>query len=276
MHLEFTKMHGLGNDFIVINALQDPFPLTVEQIRTLSHRRFGIGFDQLLVVEPASVVQAEFDYRIFNADGGEVENCGNGARCFARYVIDKGLTKNNVIAVQTSGGLMRLQVDEDSQVTVQIGVPEFQPAAVPFIADEQRSSYEIEAGSETLTVGVVAVGNPHVVTVVDSTINADVDRLGPLLERHERFPNRVNAGFMQVLSKSEVNLRVFERGVGETLACGTGACAAVATGIRQGILDERVVVHLTGGDLVVNWSDDNVPISMTGPCATVFEGRLEL
>ena len=275
MHLEFTKMHGLGNDFIVINALRQPFGLSALQISRLAHRRFGIGFDQLLVVEPSPSPDAEFGYRIFNADGGEVENCGNGARCFARYVIDKGLTDNEVIAVQTTGGLMHLQVEKDLQVTVLMGVPQFEPSKVPFIAEQQHNSYPIDLGGETVDGGVVAIGNPHVVVRVSSTDDADVNGIGPKLERHQRFPSRVNAGFMQVLSKSEINLRVFERGVGETMACGTGACAAVVVGIRQGILDDRVLVHLTGGDLVVNWSDGNVPVSMTGPCATVFEGRLE-
>ena len=275
MPFEFTKMHGIGNDFIVINALKRPFSLSPDDIRDLSHRRFGIGFDQVLVIEPATVKEAEFNYRIFNADGSEVENCGNGARCFARYVIDKGLTKSKEIPVATSTGLMHLIAKADGQVTVKMEVPLFAPDDVPFIADSEADSYQISLDGGEITVGVVSVGNPHVVTVVNKTRTAQVEKLGPQLESHQRFPNRVNAGFMEVINREEINLRVFERGVGETLACGTGACAAVVIGCRQGLLESEVLVHLTGGDLMVNWSGENAPIMMTGPCETVFEGRLE-
>lgn len=275
MSLEFTKMHGIGNDFIVINALQQPLSLTQEEIRRLSHRRFGIGFDQLLVIEPAMASEAEFNYRIFNADGSEVENCGNGARCFARYVIDKGLTKSREIPVSTAVGLMHLRVNDDGQVTVKMEQPLFDPIDVPFVAEALADSYQIEVDRMIIDAGVVAVGNPHVVTIVDSVQNAAVEHLGALLERHPRFPKRVNAGFMQIDNRREIHLRVYERGVGETMACGTGACAAVATGINQGRLDTEVLVHLTGGDLTVSWPDKKAPILMTGPCETVFEGRLE-
>ncbi len=275
MPIEFTKMHGIGNDFIVINALEKPLALTNEEISRLAHRRFGIGFDQLLVVEPPSSAEAEFNYRIYNADGGEVENCGNGARCFARYVTDKALTTSDNIRVMTSTGLMTLKVKDDGLVTVSMEPPVFEPDQVPFVADKKQTSYPIEVAGEQLNVGAVAVGNPHVVLQVVSTENADVERLGPLLESHQRFPNRVNAGFMQVDSRSEIHLRVYERGVGETLACGTGACAAVAVGIKQGVLDRDVTVHLKGGDLQVQWADDTAPVLMTGPGETVFEGRLE-
>jgi diaminopimelate epimerase len=275
MPIEFTKMHGIGNDFIVINALDEPLGLSTEEIRRLSHRRFGIGFDQLLVVEPPTCDEAEFNYRIFNADGGEVENCGNGARCFARYVTDKALTSSAQIPVMTSTGLMTLTVCENGLVTVSMDTPVFEPAQIPFDADRVSASYAIEVAGEQIEAGAVAVGNPHVVLQVASSDQADVERLGPLLESHHRFPNRVNAGFMQVDSRSEIHLRVFERGVGETLACGTGACAAVAVGIRQGVLNREVTVHLRGGDLQVQWADDTAPVLMTGPGETVFEGRLE-
>ncbi len=275
MPLNFTKMHGLGNDFIVINALDQPLLLTRQEIQRLSHRKFGIGFDQLLVVEPATSSDAEFNYRIFNSDGGEVENCGNGARCFARFVIDKGLTTNHEISVSTSAGLMRLTARDDGLVTVRMERPQFTPSKVPFLAEREADSYQIDVGGQTIDAGVVAVGNPHVVTTVEATATAPVDHLGPLLESHARFPARVNVGFMQVDTRKEIHLRVYERGVGETMACGTGACAAVVVGIKQGLLDTEVLVHLTGGDLWVNWSNEEAPIMMTGPSETVFEGRLE-
>lgn len=275
MRLTFTKMHGLGNDFMVINALEQPFVLATDEIRRLAHRRFGIGFDQVLIVEPASVENAEFDYRIFNADGGEVENCGNGARCFARYVVDNGLTQQREIIVNSGAGLMNLTIEADQQVTVQMGVPQFEPAKVPFVAEKEAQDYPLEVEGTELQVGVVALGNPHVVTVVEDLADCQFEHHGPLLESHMRFPNRVNAGFMQRLSASEIRLRVFERGVGETMACGTGACAAVVTGIRRGLLNRDVTVHLTGGDLRVRWPDDHTPVAMTGPCETVYEGTLE-
>ena len=274
MRLTFTKMHGLGNDFIVINALDKPFSLTEEEIRVLAHRRFGIGFDQILIVEPASVPEAEFDYRIFNADGGEVENCGNGARCFARFVRDQGLTGNYDITVQSAAGLMRLSVESDQQVTVQMEVPQFAPQKIPFVADSEAPVYPIVVDGDEIELGVAAIGNPHAVLVVDDVEDCQFERLAPLLECHERFPNRVNAGFMQPLTRSEIKLRVFERGVGETLACGTGACAAVVTGIKRDLLDREVTVHLTGGDLQIRWPDNNKPVAMTGPCETVYEGTI--
>lgn len=275
MRLTFTKMHGLGNDFIVVNALDEPFSLNREQIRQLAHRRFGIGFDQVLIVEPASVAEAEFDYRIYNADGGEVENCGNGARCFARYVIEQGLTGNRNIMVNSGAGLMKLTVEADHQVTVQMELPEFEPAKVPFVAESEADAYAIDVDGVEVEVGVVAIGNPHAVVVVDDVDDCQFERLGPQLETHARFPNRVNAGFMQVVKRDEIKLRVYERGVGETMACGTGACAAVVTGIRRGFLDREVTVHLTGGDLQIKWSDNNKPVAMTGPCETVYEGTVE-
>lgn len=275
MRLTFTKMHGLGNDFMVINALDRPFALASDEIRSLAHRRFGVGFDQILVVEPASVAGAEFDYRIYNADGGEVENCGNGARCFARYVLDQGLTANRDITVQSGAGLMRLTIEEDELVTVRMEVPQFAPEKVPFVAELESPAYQIDVGGTEIEAGVVAIGNPHVVVDVEDIENCHFEKLGPQLETHQRFPNRVNVGFMQRLGRDEVKLRVYERGVGETMACGTGACAAVVTGIRRSLLDREVTVHLTGGDLQVRWPDNNKPVAMTGPCETVYEGTLE-
>jgi len=275
MPFEFTKMHGLGNDFIVINALQKKFELTGKQVSQLAHRRTGVGFDQLLVVEPAGDTRADFTYRIFNADGGEVENCGNGARCFARYVTDRGLTDKKDITVNTACGQMVLTVLDDDQILVRMDVPVFEPAEVPFEADGIASHYNLNIAGEVLEIGAVSIGNPHAVTVVKDVQRAEVLRLGPLIENHKRFPNRVNAGFMQVDSRSEITLRVFERGVGETMACGTGACAAVAVGVTQGLLDRDVTVHLAGGDLRIRWMDNDARIEMIGPGETVFEGRLE-
>ena len=268
-------MHGLGNDFIVINAVEKPFVLSSGEISNLAHRRTGVGFDQLLVVEPPGDSGADFTYRIFNADGGEVENCGNGARCFARYVTERGLTDKKDITVATSGGLMELTVLDDSSVSVRMGNPVFEPSGVPFEASGLSTSYDLDVDGEQLEVGVVSVGNPHAVTQVKDVQRAEVQRLGRLIEGHERFPNRVNAGFMQVESRSEIALRVFERGVGETMACGTGACAAVVVGIVQGLLDRQVDVHLAGGDLQVRWMDNSAQIEMIGPGETVFEGRLD-
>ncbi len=280
MSFEFTKMHGLGNDFVVFNALDKAFELSSKDISRLAHRRTGVGFDQLLVVEPPDGTGADFTYRIFNADGGEVENCGNGARCFARYVTDRGLTDKKDITVSTACGLMTLTLMDDDQVLVRMDVPVFEPDKVPFIADELASHYDLslDDGSsvkEVLEIGVVSIGNPHAVTVVTDVQRTEVQRLGPAVENHKRFPQRVNAGFMQVDSRTEITLRVFERGVGETLACGTGACAAVAVGITQGLLDRQVTVHLAGGDLKIRWMDNNAQIEMIGPGTTVFEGRLE-
>ncbi len=274
MPVEFTKMHGLGNDFIVINALNDEFSLSSAEISILAHRRTGVGFDQLLVVEPAEHAGVDFNYRIFNADGGEVENCGNGARCFARYVTDRGLTDKKDITVSTAGGQMILTVVDEEQVLVRMEVPEFEPERVPFVAPGLASHYELTLGDESVDIGVVSVGNPHAVTVVEDVRRAEVNRLGPLIESHERFPDRVNAGFMQIDHRNEITLRVFERGVGETMACGTGACAAVAVGVMQGRLDRKVTVNLTGGALQIQWLDNNARIEMIGPGKTVFEGRL--
>ncbi|MCE8053144.1 diaminopimelate epimerase [Halomonas daqingensis] len=276
MLLHFTKMHGLGNDFMVIDLITQRARLRDEQIRKLADRRFGIGFDQLLVVEPPRSPDMDFRYRIFNADGSEVENCGNGARCFARFVRDQRLTHKREIHVETAGGPLTLVVNDDDQVTVDMGTPRFEPAALPFDATEDRPLHVLEVDGERYEIGAVSMGNPHAVLRVDDVDTAPVERLGPLIERHPRFPRRVNAGFMQVVSPHEIRLRVFERGTGETLACGTGACAAVASGIRQGLLESPVTVHLRGGDLRIEWSGDEAPLLMTGPAERVFEGRIAL
>jgi len=275
MQIEFTKMHGLGNDFIVINALETPFGLSREQIMQLANRRTGVGFDQLLIVEPADSADVDFSYRIFNADGGEVENCGNGSRCFAQYVIDKGLTDRRQMVVSTCEGPIELSLIKDDLVAVRMRVPVFEPDEVPFVADSAASSYDLDVEGEKIEVGVVALGNPHAVTQVTDVERAEVQRLGQLIERHERFPRRVNVGFMQVNSRTEIQLRVFERGVGETMACGTGACAAVVVGIAQGLLDREVTVRLAGGNLRIKWQDNNASVEMIGPSETVFEGRIE-
>jgi diaminopimelate epimerase len=274
--LAFSKMQGLGNDFVVVDAMNQRFAPDARQCRFIADRRFGVGCDQLLLVEAPREAGSDFFYRIFNADGSEVEQCGNGARCFARFVLDKGLTDQREIDVGTRAGPIRLFVEDDGQVRVNMGLPRFVPAQIPFRADAQADSYILEVAGEALQVGVVSMGNPHAVLRVDSVEDAPVPRLGPLIENHPRFPNRVNAGFMQVAGRDEIRLRVFERGAGETLACGTGACAAVVVGQRQGLLDERVRVRLPGGELVIQWGGAGQPVWMTGPAVRVFDGEIEL
>ena len=276
MNLNFTKMHGLGNDFVVIDAINQPVDLSPEQIRFIADRRFGVGCDQLLLVEKPTTDQAEFLYRIFNADGGEVEQCGNGARCFARFVIDRGLTTSEHIAVETNTGLITLKVEADGQVTVNMGPPKLDPTALPFIADSEALQYEIEVDGLPYHIHTVSMGNPHAVLRVDDVDNAPVESLGPKLESHPRFPNRVNVGFMQCVNRQHIRLRVYERGAGETLACGTGACAAVVAGILQDWLDPEVQVSLPGGELVIRWQGGDNPVYMTGPANTVFEGQITL
>ncbi len=274
--LRFTKMHGLGNDFMVVDAISQPFRLRPEMIRELADRNFGIGFDQLLVVEPPGLPDVDFRYRIFNADGSEVEQCGNGARCFARFVRDQRLTNKKVIRVQTAKGVIELRVGKDGMVMVNMGVPELNPPAIPFAADRRKDVYTVDVDGQTVELSAVSVGNPHGVLVVDDVDTAPVETLGPLLERHPRFPARANIGFLQVLDRSHARLRVFERGSGETLACGSGACAAVVAGNVRGLLDQRVEVELRGGKLVVEWQGEGAPVMMEGPATTVFEGQLRL
>lgn len=270
-------MHGLGNDFVVIDAITQSLELNAEQIKAIADRHFGVGCDQLLLVEKTRDEKAEFRYRIFNADGGEVEQCGNGARCFAIFVRQQGLTKNTVIPVETAGGLIELIVDGD-QVTVDMGTPDFNPQNLPFLVAEEETSqaetYDLVVNGDEYAIGAVSVGNPHAVMIVEDVDKVDIEVLGKAIESHELFPNRVNAGFLQVINRDEIRLRVYERGVGETLACGTGACAAVAIGHRLGKLNERVTVHLHGGDLTIRWPGEQQKLYMTGPATTVFQGKI--
>ena len=276
MILKFTKMHGLGNDFVVFNAIQQKVNLTSEQYRHIADRHFGVGCDQILLIESPRKSDTDFYYRIFNADGSEVEQCGNGARCFARYVRDHKLTTKDVIEVGTYSGKISLYLEEDGGVRVNMGVPELEPARIPFVAGERETHYAIAVAGETLSVGAVSMGNPHVVLRVANVGTAEVARIGPLLECHPRFPQRVNVGFMEVCSPQLIRLRVFERGTGETLACGTGACAAVVYGRIRGDLDRRVEVRLPGGDLQITWQGEGQPVWMSGPATNVYEGKIEL
>lgn len=274
MTLKFTKMHGLGNDFVVIDAINQTIDLTVEQIRAIADRRFGVGCDQLLLVEKSQNPAVDFRYRIFNADGGEVAQCGNGVRCFARFVIDKGLTDKTTIAVETNSGIVYPTVIGD-QIKVDMGVPQFSPESLPMVMQAEADYYELILADEVVEISAVSVGNPHAVMRVESIDTADVTKLGPLIEGHGSFPERVNAGFMEIVSPNAIRLRVYERGVGETLACGTGACAAVVTGIRNGWLEKRVTASLIGGDLEIEWLGEGESVWMTGPATYVFDGEMK-
>ncbi|HID48385.1 MAG TPA: diaminopimelate epimerase [Chromatiales bacterium] len=276
MELRFTKMHGLGNDFVVIDATTRPVDLEPAQIRMLADRHYGVGCDQLLLVEPPRQPDVDFTYRIFNADGGEVDQCGNGARCFARFVRDKGLIAKDTIRVATAAGILVLRIEPDGQVTVDMGVPRFEPGEIPFKADARAESYQLEIEGRMVEFGAVSLGNPHAVLRVEDVESAPVTTLGPRLESDPRFPQRVNVGFMQIQGRDRIRLRVWERGSGETLACGSGACAAVVVGRQRGWLDAKVTVSLAGGDLRIRWSGEEEPVRMTGPAVTVFEGRMTL
>ena len=270
-------MHGLGNDFVVLDATAQPIALTPGQLRFIADRHSGIGCDQILQVEPAREPGTDFYYRIFNADGGEVEQCGNGARCFVRYVHERGLTKKREIRVGTQSGVIVPRLEPDGQVTVDMGVPLFEPDAVPFDAPQRRVTYEIDVAGRPIEMSVLSMGNPHAVQIVPDADSAPVALQGPLIESHPRFPQRVNAGFMQVVDRGRIRLRVYERGAGETLACGTGACAAVVAGVMRGVLDgARVTVETRGGALAITWMGDGSPVLMTGPAASVFEGEITL
>ncbi len=276
MLLEFTKMHGLGNDFLVLDLISQRAFLDTMTIQRLADRHFGIGFDQLLIVEPPDMPNVDFKYRIFNADGSEVEQCGNGVRCFARFVHERKLTSKTKMKVQTKAGIVEPELGQNGWVRVNMGYPKFLPQEIPFLAEEPENLYGIRLpDGEQLTIDVVNMGNPHAVTIVPDVIQADVARLGPQLESHERFPARVNAGFMQIIDEKHARLRVFERGVGETLACGTGACAAAVSGMRRGLLANSVEIELAGGKLQIEWREGDV-VWMTGPTANVYEGRLDL
>ncbi len=277
MFFRFTKMQGIGNDFVVIDAINQTVSLTPEQARRLADRRFGVGCDQILLVEKPGSDEVEFRYRILNADGSEVAQCGNGARCFARFVADKGLTRSREIPVETSAGRLLLKLLDDGQVQVDMGRPVFNPAWIPFRAEREAVTYQIDVGrGEQVEISALSIGNPHAVLLVDDVDRADVERLGPLLESHERFAERTNVGFMQVVDENHIRLRVFERGAGETLACGSGACAAVVAGRQRGLLNSKVKVDLPGGRLIIEWQGDNAPVLMTGPAETVFEGTIDL
>lgn len=276
MKLHFTKMHGLGNDFVVLDAYTQLLRLSTAQYRWLADRHFGVGCDQILVVEAARGEENDFRYRIFNADGGEVEQCGNGARCFARFVVDKHLTEKQAIRVETLKGVIIPELASDGQIRVDMGIPCFIPEKIPFVASEEAVIYPLEVGGKTVDITTVSMGNPHAVQVVADVETAPVAELGPLIESHARFPERVNAGFMQIVDRGAIRLRVFERGSGETLACGTGACAAVVAGIRRGLLDSKVSVSTRGGDLTIEWNGPGQSVLMTGPAVTVFAGEVEL
>lgn len=276
MKLQFTKMHGIGNDFVVIDGIRQNVVLTAEHIRHLADRRFGVGCDQVLVVAASESAEVDFRYRIFNADGSEVEQCGNGARCFARFVRDQGLTDQDELCVETLAGRLHLRIQPDGQVTVDMGLPRLEPTEIPFFATEQATRYLIAADGMDMEIGAVSMGNPHAVLQVDDVVQAPVAHLGPLLERHGRFPKRTNVEFMQIVTPDRIRLRVFERGTGETLACGSGACAAVVAGRLWGRLNPTVGVELPGGALTVHWAGEGEPVMLTGPAATVFQGWIEL
>ncbi|MFT7090112.1 MAG: diaminopimelate epimerase [Candidatus Azotimanducaceae bacterium] len=275
-------MHGLGNDFVLLDLISQDVSIREEQIRALADRRLGVGFDQLLIVEPPNSPDTDFNYRIFNADGSEAEQCGNGARCFLRFVRDRGLTTKTQIRLSTNSGVIEARLEPDGNITIDMGPPVLEPDNIPFIAERAQITYPLQVAmpvcgtDKQFDISSVSMGNPHAVLLVDDLHQTPVSQLGPLIENHERFPQRVNVGFMQIISRSEIRLRVFERGVGETRACGTGACAAVVAGRLRGLLDEMVKVKLTGGDLNVSWAGDNASVMMTGPASRVYEGRLHI
>ncbi len=276
MKLRFAKMQGQGNDFVVLDGVRQEVALDANTVRALADRHFGVGCDQVLVVEKPASGANDFLYRIYNADGDEVEQCGNGARCFARFVLEEGLTTKREIAVETRSGVIRPKIEDSGQVTVDMGVPRFDPRDVPFVAAQAPAlTYEIRVAGLPVQVSVLSMGNPHAVQLVEDVERAPVTTQGPLIERHPAFPKRVNAGYLQPLTRSHVKLRVWERGAGETLACGTGACAAVVTGIRLELLDHDVRVTTRGGDLRIRWNGDGSPVMMTGDAVRVFDGEIE-
>ncbi len=276
MDLRFTKMHGIGNDFVVIDAIRQNVALSRNQIRFLADRHFGVGCDQILMAAPATEPGTDFRYRIFNADGGEVEQCGNGVRCLAVFLAEQGLSDRSDLIIQTLGGPTRIQRQPDGQVTVDMGPPRLDPAEIPFQAESRAPRYPLAVDGRMLDIGAASMGNPHAVLQVGDVADAPLTRWGPIIESHPRFPRRVNAGFMEVVDRGHIRLRVYERGVGETLACGTGACAAAVVGQLQGLLDQAVQVDLPGGSLQIRWQGEGEPVWMTGPAVTVFEGQLRL
>ncbi len=276
MIIHFTKMHGLGNDFVVIDAINQDIQLTAEQIRKISDRHFGVGCDQLLLVEPPVSQDADFKYRIFNADGGEVSQCGNGARCFARFVRDKQLSDKDEITVDTDAGQLVLHFTDEDLITVNMGIPKHEPKAIPVRAEQESRFYSVNVNGAEKAFGAVSMGNPHAVLQVNDVNTAPVETLGKALESHIFFPERANIGFMQIIDRQNIKLRVYERGAAETLACGSGACAAVVIGIEQKLLDNEVNVQLPGGSLQISWSGRGTPVMMTGPAERVFEGQIDL
>jgi len=277
MLLNFTKMHGLGNDFIVIDAINQSLELSAELAQRLADRHFGIGCDQILIIEAPKNPQTDFFYRIFNADGSEVAQCGNGARCFARYVHDKGLTDKSCIDVETVAGPMQLNIDDTGMVTVDMGLPKFSPADIPLRREQQATLYEFEDGDEIIQLSAVSLGNPHAVIQVDDIQTAAVETLGPWLESHPDFPERANIGFMQIINRQHIALRVFERGSGETQACGSGACAAMIVARQQGLVNDKVAVTLHGGMLQIDWTgNEREAVRMTGPASFVYNGQIEI
>lgn len=276
MKIAFTKMQGLGNDFVVIDAIHQSFHLRPEQVRFIADRHRGVGCDQVLLVEPPDSSEVDFRYRIYNQDGGEVGQCGNGARCFARFVVDNHLIDKGEIVVKTASGVIRLRLEADGQVTVDMGVPNFAPQSLPFDAYVESVRYKLTINDADVEIGAVSMGNPHAVVQVADVDTAPVSSWGPAIENHPRFPQRVNVGFMQVLSRGQLRLRVYERGAGETQACGTGACAAMAVAHQWGMVDDAVTVQLPGGELLIRWAGGRSPLLMTGPAQTVFEGTIEL
>ncbi len=273
--LRFTKMHGLGNDFVVFDGVRQAVELTPAQFRFVADRHFGVGCDQILLVQPAASPDVDFRYRIFNADGGEVQQCGNGARCFVRYVHDKGLTTKREIRVETASGVIVPRLEADGQITVDMGPPRFEPAEIPFVAAERATTYVLDIG-QPVEIAALSMGNPHAVLETCNIDTAPVAEWGPLIEHHPRFPQRVNVGFMQLVHRRAIKLRVHERGSGETLACGTGACAAAVAGMARGLLDAEVQVQTRGGALTIRWAGPGASVFMTGPAATVFEGEMEI
>jgi len=281
MNIPFTKMQGAGNDFVVIDSFTSLVALNAAQIKKIADRNFGVGCDQLLIVEKATQAGVDFCYRIFNADGGEVEQCGNGARCFVRFVVEKGLTQKKEIKVETASGIITLTLRDDMQVTVNMGAPRFEPKNIPFVAQTRENLYALEVNSHggssvAIPISAVSMGNPHAVTIVENVETANVATLGPLIEAHTRFPQRVNAGFMHILNPHEINLRVYERGSGETLSCGTGACAAAVSGMQLGLLKSPVLVNTRGGKLNIEWLGEDTPVMMTGAAEIVFEGEIQI
>ena len=275
MKYKFTKMHGLGNDFVLIDCVNQSVNLSLDQLRNIANRRLGIGCDQILLIERTES-DADFRYRIFNSDGGEVEQCGNGARCLVSYIYDKGMTQKKEISVETLGGIIFPKLEINGEVTVNMGTPKFEPKEIPFVADKRMLTYLLEVNEKQIEFSILSMGNPHAVQIVEDINQSPVLSEGSLIESHSRFPKHVNAGYMQIVNREHINLRVYERGAGETLSCGTGACAAVVAGITRGLLDSRVTVRTTGGNLSIYWEGGNNPVWMTGPAISVFDGEIEL